>query len=192
MRFNLKKREGKIYYSLALFLVMFCALLVVFEIKMNNIKILKNLAEDSIVASNLACLVIDIEQFGRTHDIHIKDVNEIYDIYCKALKGNMKLEDNFTPVSEDIIKGEVKVHRFIVFNVSGNQIIKTEISEGESQSVEIINEQIGIMTTPDGTPISNTTVYSKIGFWIKGFMGYEHYVYKENSVDITCYEKRGD
>lgn len=187
MRFNLKKRDGKIYYSLALFLIMFCALLVVFEIKMNKIKMLKNLAEDSIVASNLACLVIDIEKFGRTHDIHIKDVNEIYDIYCKVLKGNMKLEDSFTPVSEDIIKGEVKVHRFIIFNVSGSQIIKTEISEGKSQSVEIINGQVGIMTTPDGTLISNTTVYSKIGFWVRGFMGREHYVYKENSVDITCH-----
>lgn len=185
MRINLKKKEGKVYYSLALFLIMFCTLLIVFEIQMKKIILIKNLAEDSIVASNLACLVIDIEEFGRTHNMQIKDVNEAYDIYSKALKGNMKLKDNFTPVLENMIKGEVKIHRFIVFNVSGDQIIKTEISEEGSQSVEIINGQVGTMKTPDGTIVSNTTVYSKIGFIMKGFMEQEQYVYKENSVDIT-------
>lgn len=185
MNFILKKRCGKIYYSLAAFLIVFSTILVVFEIKINGIKMVKNLAEDSIAASNLACLIVDLEEFGATHNIQIKDVNKAYDIYCNSLKGNMNLNNDFIPASEEVIKGKITIHQFILFNVSGDQITKTEILNGEFWSEEIINGQVGIMTTPDGTPVSNTTVYSKIGFAVRGFMNYEHYVYKENSVDIT-------
>lgn len=185
MKFILKKRCGKIYYSLAAFLIIFSTILVVFEVKINGIKMVKSLAEDSITASNLACLIVDLGEFGATHNIQIKDVSEAYNIYCNSLKGNMKLNNDFIPVSEDVIKGRITIHRFILFNVNGDQITKTEILNGEFQSEEIINGQVGIMTTPDGTRVSNTTVYSKIGFVVRGFMNYEQYVYKENSVDIT-------
>ncbi len=41
------------------------------------------------------------------------------------------------------------------------------------------------MYTPDGVLIKSTTVYSRIGVELKGYMNSSFYFYKDNSVDIT-------
>lgn len=184
-KIRMKKRAGNLSISLPVVLIMLMAILITYQVRMNGIKIIKTLAEDSITGANLACLVIDKDTYGASHHMIIKNEDEAYDIYCKVLRSNMKLDDSNFPSSDLVIKGPVTIHRFIIYNVIDERITATEISLEGGKTVQVIDGQRGSMQTPDGTVITSTTVYSKIGFMLRGFMNSESYVYKEHSADIT-------
>lgn len=181
----LKKDEGSIEHTIALMVILIVSFLVLHQYRLTTINLVSELVEDSITASNLASAVIDIEEFGTTNEIKVKDAGEAYETYCNALKSNLMLDDYFMPVNNDYIKSNVTVHDYILYNVNGNDIEEYRFSNGVPQALTTHNSMVGVMLTPDGKLIENTTIYSKVGFTIRGLQEDEYYVYKDESVDIT-------
>lgn len=182
---KLKKDKGIVEYTLSIMLLMIIVLLVLFVYRMRVIKITKENVEDALVSSNLACAVIDLEEFGTTNEIVIKDPQESYEIYKKALKGNMYLDDNFMPVDRKLINGKVTIHEFVVYSVNAGNVQVSRIGSDGIVSIQDYPGGAGIVQTPDGTVVNSSTVYSKIGFEIKSYRENVMYVYKQNSVDVV-------
>lgn len=181
----MKKKEGKINTFVSVMIVLTASIVIAFRITMNRIDYTRDWVEDSLVLANLAGATIDLQEYGSTNNIVNRDIDKSFDDYIFSLKQNLNLDDSMNPKNSDFIKSKVIVKDFIIYSVIGNDIIQVrKDSLGNSHSTKYIGE-VGKMKTPDGYVINNTTVYSKIGFTIKGMLEQSFDVEKEGSVDIT-------
>ncbi len=179
------KDKGSVEYSLALLLAGIVVILILFIYRLHVIKITKYTVEDAIAASNLAAAVIDLEEFGSTNEIVIKSSDDAYRIFQEALRDNLNLDGSFNPDKVGLMKGKVTIDTFIVYNVKDNDITQISYDSLGNSTINEYPDSTGLLYTPDNKCIYSTTIYSKIGFSIKGYQDEEYYVYKENSVDIV-------
>lgn len=182
---KLKKKKGSIEMFISSIAFIIVALVVIMVMRLKVVKLTKSYIEDGLVASNLAAATVDLKEYGTTNSIINNDFQKSFDDYCTALKENLNLDYNFNPKTNTLINSKVDIINFTIYNVVGNDIemIKRELNG--SITKQSYPNKVGIMKAPNGTVINTTTVYSKIGFEIKGYMNDKYYVYKENSVDIT-------
>lgn len=188
----MKKDKGALEYGFSFMLILLAVALLLYVYQMRLIKHCKLRVEDAIVAANLAGAVIDLKEYGRSHTVLITDIDRSYELYCHALQNNLNLESDFESQNKDLIHGKVTVHEFSVYNVDGQNIIKYSVGEDGHLKVIQLLDGLGKTKTPNGIQVQNTTIYSKIGFWIKGFQNQMHYVYKENSVDVVGKIQKGE
>lgn len=181
----LKKKKGSLEIFVYPVLCSIIALVVLLGVRLKVLKTAKYSIEDSLVASNLAAATVDLKEYGSTNLILNNNFNKSYEDYCKALKENLKLDENFNPKSKSIIESKVDIVDFTIYNVNGNDIEKISKSPNGVVSSQTFPNAVGTLKTPDGVTITTTLVYSKIGFSIKGYLDKTLYVYKDNSVDIT-------
>lgn len=180
----MKKDKGYIEYSLSLMLLLVVSILVLYGYRMSIVRYTKNMVEDGLVASNLAAGVIDLEIFGEMNQLIIQDCDIAYTVFRDALKDNLRLKEDFTPIESTLFNSKIKIHEFIIYNVFENDITRLRFTEDGHYYDDIFPNRKGSMTTPDGKRITNTTIYSKIGFEIKGIKDDVYYVYKDNSVNV--------
>lgn len=179
------KDRGYMEYSLSIMLVLITVILILFGYRISVIRHTKNVVEDALAASNLAAAVVDLTKFSETNELVISDCTGAYDKFQKALKENLHLTEDFKADNSMLISGIVTIHSFTIYNIVGNDITETSVDAYGNQSTRLYSGSKGHMHTPDGKTITSPTIYSKIGFAIKGYWGQEYYVNKENSVDIV-------
>ena len=186
----MKKDIGSsiIYYVLIMALIGMVCLLASYVIRMKVVGIINENAQDSVALSNLASALIDADEYSRSGIIKVKDIDTSYSIYEDALRENMNLSIDMYPSNSSYITSKIDVLEFSIYNVEGLDI--THIRRSESNGTYLVETifydgQLGILQTPDGVIITNTTIYSKVGFTIRGFLNSAHYVCKEGCVDIV-------
>lgn len=176
-----KKRSGEIATIFSLFAALFLCAVIAYELQIQQYDAIKTSTEDALAASNLASAVIDIQEFGSTHNIIVGDPARAFQIYKDALKVNMGLDESMQ--SENAaITGNVQILQYIVYNVSGTDI--DVYCYGENPYTTSYPNGLGTVTAPNGKIIESTSVYSKITFPVKGYFGITTTAVKDKLVDI--------
>lgn len=182
---KLKKKKGSIEMFISSIAFIIVALVVIMVVRLKVIKVTKNFIEDGLVASNLASATIDLKEYGTTNKIINNNFEKSFNDYTVALKENLNLDNNFKPKSNTLINSKIDIDNFTIYNVIGNDIVMTRREANGSITRQTYPNKGGVMTAPNGAVINSTMVYSRIGFELKGYLNDTHYVYKENSVDVT-------
>ena len=178
------KKEGFIEVATGFTALFIVSILTLTTFTLRRLDVTRIQVEDSLVASNLASAVIDINEYGTTNNIIISDTTKAYNQFCDALKNNLNLNDNFEPSNNKFFKSKIDVLEFVIYNVKGNEIEEVKITDKDITE-KIYSGKVGELKTPDGAIINSTTIYSKIGFTIGALLDDEYYRTKEISVDIV-------
>lgn len=180
----LRKRSGKIEIFTGMYLLIMLVVLLIVQMQIRLFMTTSTYMEDALAASNLASAVMDIQEYGFSRIIKINDPNEAYKLYCAALKQNLCLDDNWESSRKGLIYGQVHILKYEIYNVEKDDI--TIYSYGaEGEYVQSVPGGLGSVYTPDGILVESTSVYSKIGFPVRGMFGIQVDARKDNTVDIV-------
>lgn len=182
-----EKRTGSIEGGVGLFFLLFLTILVCAEIQISAFQATSLYLEDALAASNLASAVIDIREYGISHTVRISNPVEAYERYLSAVKENLQLDENWECSNRKLISGQVTVEKYIVYNVEGNMVsISLVANDGRVSSEQGV---LGSVSTPDGTLIEQTGIYSEISFPVEVFGGGVVQAHKGKLVDIAAESK---
>ncbi len=183
-----KKSSGKIEMLTGIYLIVMLVILLSAQTQIRVFMAAGSYVEDALTASNLASAVADYREYGRSGRIVIADPKAAYQLYCDALRQNLCLDENWESSRHDLICGQVKVLMYEIYIVEGNNI--TIYSYGtEGENVKCVPDGLGSVYTPDRILVETTSVYSRIGFSVKGIFGTELFAVKEKTVDIVGEQK---
>lgn len=179
-----KKKRAEIEIITGMYLLVLLVVLVAAQMQMSLFRVSASFVEDAVAASNLASAVIDIKEYGKTHTIRISSPGRAYELYREAVRENLQLDENWENSNKDMICGRVEILKYEIYNVTGKDV--TIYSFGaEGEQVETVSGGLGNVRTPDGTIVTSTSVYSRIGFPVRGIFGLEIAAQKEKTVDIV-------
>ena len=110
---HLKKKEcllqstekGQIGWAAGLWLLLFLGCLLCALIQLDVYRSSAQYMEDALAASNLAAAVIDVEEYGISHQLQIKDVYGARERHIAAVKGNLGLTDAWECPNQALISG---------------------------------------------------------------------------------------
>lgn len=182
-KFFLGRQKGQIQLVTGLFFIIFLSILLYSQLQLMQYRITGLYLEDALAASNLASAVIDIEEYGISHEIQIKDPWQAYERYCQALKGNLNLNDAWECPNKQTISGVVVVLNYTIYNVHGTDV--TVYSVTPNGGVMTYHETLGQAKAPNGKLIEKTSVYSEISFPVKIFNGTQVEARKGKLVDVV-------
>lgn len=140
--------------------------------------------EDALAASNLASALIDVEEYGKSHNVRIGDTQNAFRMYRDALRYNLALDEDGYSAREELLTGRVRLQEYIVYNVLDQEVC-IAVYDGEGNCLRQENTRAGNVRTPDGVPVEHTTVYSRVEFRVMGLLGRSVYAEKEKSIDIV-------
>ena len=115
--------------------------------------------------ATLAAAIYDTNLYGTDHSIVITDDIKSYNAFIKSLKESMYLDGSMNSLDKGYTKGKVKVNKFIIYNVKGNDVeVITKGDIGESKI--LYRDQKGVMRTPTNVIVDKTMIYSRIDFTV--------------------------
>lgn len=191
---NLKKKEypllktesGKVEWAAGLFSLLFLGIMLCAVLQTDMYRSSSDYLEDALALSNLASAVIDVEEYGISHQLVISDPQQAYERYREAVKGNLNLDDSWQCPAGKLISGPVRIINYRVYNVTDYGVTVTSFDE--SGFMSRWNEALGSATAPGGIPIVSTSVYSEIAYQIDGFLGTSVEAHKGKLVDVVANE----
>lgn len=179
----MQKREGKIAIVMPMFFLVFAIILIGCMLQLYQFEADKTYTEDALAASGLASAVIDIREYGISHNLVIADPQEAYETYQRALKANMGLDDNWESQNTLAISGKVEILEYIVYNVIDQDVQIT--SFGQNPYTITVPGGLGSVSAPNGQQIETTSVYSRITFPVEGILGVQIVAEKDKLVDVV-------
>ncbi len=183
-KIKLKKSKGSIEWVTGLFFIFFLAVLLCAELQISIYRSASMYLEDALAASNLASAVMDIEEYGTSHTARISSPTEAYERYKNAVKENLQLDDKWECANLALISGQVKIEKYIIYNVE-KEVVHIFVIEPNG-NVSMSKGVLGKVKAPNGIEITNTSVYSEIAFPVKGLLGEIAQAYKGKLVDIVA------
>lgn len=178
----IEKNGGEVHFVAGgTFLILLC-IIVTAQLEIYTMAEMSHIMEDALAMSNLASALPDVEEYGISHRILIKDFEKAYDVFCRALKGNLGLNDSWEKDERLFITGRVKVECYMVYNVFDDVVYVC----GKDENGNLINYSAGLgsVAAPNGKVIETTSVYSEISFPVSFFPGVEQTAHKGKLVDI--------
>ena len=173
---------GQIGLCVGLFFLLFLAILLVSQFQLEQIRASDDYLQDALAASGLASALVDIREYGRTHVIRIEDREAAYGQYCRSLRANLGLDENWECGNRRLISGRVKVENYTIYNVENGQVTCSRMDGGRE---EISVGALGAVCAPNGQLIENTSIYSEISYPFKGLFGWTVQARKGKLVDIV-------
>lgn len=188
----LKKKEcllrstesGQIGWTLGLWFALFMGILLCVLMQIEAFRASSQYMEDALAASNLAAAVIDVREYGISHSIQIDSPDQAYELYRRALRENLNLNDGWECSSKGLISGPVRIEKFTVYNVNGSEV-EAYSYDGDGGK-ESWRGRLGEEAAPDGKRIENTGIYSEISYHIRGVLGVEAAARKGNLADVSA------
>lgn len=180
---NMKKRAGHIKNMIPFFLLLSVLILMSYDMQKRQYHATSTSTEDALAASNLASAMVDIREYGLSHNLVITDTDRAYEIYREALQYNLNLDSNWEHPNKKMISGKVDVVDYIVYSVSGNDV---DVScYGENPYTTSYKDGLGSVTAPNGQKIESTSIYSKITFPVDGIWDIHTIAVKDKLVDVV-------
>lgn len=177
---------GQLEWVTGLFFLLFLGILLCGILQLDVFRASSAYLEDALAASNLASAVIDVEEYGISHAILIEDPGRAYDIYLRALQGNLNLDEEWECPGRGLIGGKVTVLNYTVYNVREDEV---EIYHyDENGQLFFSRGSLGSVQSPDGKVIESTSVYSEVTYPVKGILGVEAQARKGKLADIVANE----
>ena len=169
-----------------MFFILFLGILLCGILQLDVFRASAAYLEDALAASNLASAVIDVEEYGISHSILIRDPEEAHAIYLFALRENLNLDEAWECPAKGLIGGKVSVLDYTVYNVTDDRV---EIYHYDENGRMTFSEgSPGSVQAPDGKWIENTSIYSEVTYPVRGIMGVEAQAQKSSLVDIVANE----
>lgn len=178
--------EGQLEWVTGLFFMLFLGIMLCGILQLDVFRASAAYLEDALAASNLASAVIDVEEYGISHAILIRDPEEAHGIYLSALRENLNLDEEWESPAKGLIGGKVRVLDYTVYNVKEDVV---EIYHyGEDGLMTFSEGSPGSVQAPDGKWIESTSIYSEVTYPVRGIMGVEAQAQKSNLADIVASE----
>lgn len=177
------KESGQIGGMVGLFLTLFLGVMLCAVLQLEHYRAVSLYLEDALAASNLASAVVDVREYGISHSILIARPQEAYKTYQWAVRGNLNLNEAWEGQAGSLVQGPVRIVRYIVYNVRGNEV--TVYHFDENGQMTQWQEMLGNVAAPNGIPVENTSVYSEIAFDAEGLFGVTARAHKGNLADIS-------
>ena len=175
---------GQLEWVTGLFFILFLGILLCGILQLDVFRASAAYLEDALAASNLASAVIDVEEYGISHGILIRDPEEAYTIYLSALRGNLNLDEEWECPAKGLIGGKVSVLDYTVYNVKDNRV---EIYHYDENGRMTFSEGVlGSVQAPNGKWIESTSIYSEVTYPVRDIMGVEAQAQKSNLADIVA------
>lgn len=179
---SVKSDKGQIGFCVSLFFLLFLSVLLTAQLQLEQVRASDAYLQDALAASGLACALIDIREYGSTHEVRIADVQGAYGQYCRSLKANLGLDENWECANRHLISGTVQLEDFTVYNVRGDEVEIHRISHGREEASKGC---LGAVRAPNGQIIEHTGIYSEISYPLKGVLGLTVQARKGKLVDIV-------
>lgn len=191
---NLKKKEypllktesGKVELAAGLFSLLFLGIMLCAVLQVEIYRSSSDYLEDALALSNLASAVIDVEEYGISHQLVISDPLQAYERYRMAVKGNLNLDDSWQCPAGKLISGPVRVVNYTVYSVTDYGVTVTSFDE--SGFLRQWSEPLGSAVAPNGVSVEATSIYSEIAYQIDGFLGTSVEAHKGKLVDVVTNE----
>ncbi len=181
---KISKEKGQIDIVVGMFCTILILVVVLFGFRTMEYVITSAYVEDALAASNLASGIVDLEEYGKTHIIKIKDPESAFLVYREALCHNLKLDEYLNTTNREILAGKVGILDYRIFNVIGEAVFVYKLDEN-GRIIEVCQEKLGEVQTPEGILVENTTIYSRISFEVRGLGEQNIRAVKEKSIDIV-------
>lgn len=178
-----RKESGQTGWAAGLFLALFLGIFLCAVLQLERYRVTALYLEDALAASNLASAVIDVTEYGISHAILLADPREAYERYLWAVKGNLNLNDEWEGSAGSLVQGPVSVVNYIVYNVR-NDIVTVYCFDANGELSQW-QEALDNAKAPNNVSIVSTSVYSELGFEVRGFPGISVKAHKGVLVDIT-------
>ncbi len=177
-----KKCKGQIELVCPVMLLLFLLVIIGYEMQKSRLEATADYADNALVLSNLASALIDVGEYGRSHSLIITDADAAFEIYQRALKANMELDDAWCSHTQ-AASGAVQIVDYIIYNVKGSDV--EVIRMGRSPAVYTVSGGLGTVAAPNGQTIASTSVYSRITFPVEGIWGLRTDAVREKLVDVV-------
>lgn len=181
---GIKKDPGNVDIIAGAMLFLILVLTIFFGFRMTQYMITAAGVEDALAASNLASAVIDLEEYGKSHEICIEDISKAFQIFRESLICNLKLDENLDTTNNHFLKGRVLIQEYRIYNVRNGQV-DVWVLNGLGETTACTSGKVGEISTPDNICVESTTIYSKITYQVEGLAGRELAGAKEKSIDIV-------
>lgn len=178
---------GQLEWVTGLFFILFLGILLCGILQLDVFRASAAYLEDALAASNLASAVIDVEGYGISHEILIRDPEEAYAIYLSALRGNLNLNEEWECPAKGLIAGKVSVLEYTVYNVKDDKVEIYHYDENGGMTFYV--GVPGSVQAPNGKWIESTSIYSEVTYPVRGIMGVEAQARKSNLADIVSNER---
>lgn len=178
--------EGQIGWAYGLWLLLLLGVFLCASVQMQAFQSSSQYMEDALALSNLAAIVIDVEEYGTTHTILIDDAGLAWTRYQNALRGNLGLNEDWECPNKELISGPVQIENFTVYNVREDSVEITTYQPGGSPAR--CERPVGTVCAPNGKEIVSTGVYSEISYPVRGMFGMEIRAHKGKLADIAVKE----
>lgn len=178
------KSKGQVDIVVGMFLVLIVFIMVLFGFKTTQMMVVSAYVEDALAASNLASALIDLETYGKSHEIIIKEPESAFVLFREALCHNLRLDDSLQSTNGESVITDLWIPEYRVYNVSEDKVM-VYIIDGNGIIQDQYNGKKGEIVTPDGVCVNSTTVYSKVFFEISGIGDQNIRAKKEKSIDIV-------
>lgn len=175
--------SGQIGWTVGLWFLLFLWVLLCACLQMELFRTSSRYMEDALAASNLAAAVIDVEEYGISHNIRIDSPAEAYLQYQRALRGNLGLNAQWECENREMISGPVSIENFTVYNVTGGAV--EAYSYDKNGAMSSWSGSLGQEKAPNGIQIEHTGIYSEISYQIRGLFGVEVTARKGKLADVA-------
>ncbi len=176
--------SGQVEWATGLFFLLFLGILLCTVLQVDIYRCSARYLEDALALSNLASAVVDVEEYGISHTLTIRDPLQAYERYQAAVKGNLDLDENWECGAVRMISGPVNIVNYTVYNVKDSAV---EIYRfDENGLMTRWNETLGTAAAPNGVLIESTGVYSEITYEVEGLFGVKVRARKGKLADIVA------
>lgn len=182
------KSEGKVDLVLGMFLLLLIVFIVMYESRLQAIRLAGDAVEDALAGALLAAAVTDVEIYGKTGELKINNAMQSYHMCVDAFRHNLQLSVGNYCINEELLYGKAELADFRIYHVEGDEVTEQMVADGQSMLPKVIGKA-GDAKTPDGVLVESTLVYGKALFSVKGLFFEEICADKEMSVDIVRNEE---
>jgi hypothetical protein len=182
-KIRLSAEKGQVEWVMGLYSILFMALMMCFELQIEAYRQTSLYMEDALAASNLASALMDVEEYGISRKIVLDNPDEHFEIYKKALKSNLSLDEEWKCANTGLISGNVVIEQYIIYNVDGDNVETIKIDNMGNETYESVS--LDNAFAPNGVKIETTGVYSEISFPVDGFFGVSVNARKGKLVDVA-------
>lgn len=179
-----KKQQANVDVVVGMMLFLILVLTLFFGFRISQYMITAAGVEDALAASNLASAVIDLEEYGKSHQICIADTDKAFLTFREALVCNLKLDEYLNTTNQNFLVGQVQIKEYRIYNVREEQV-DIYIFNNQGEMISHSSGVKGEVYTPDNVGVETTTVYSRIAFQVEGLAGNILSGEKEKSIDIV-------
>lgn len=184
LRQSIKRSRGEIELVCGLFFLVFLMIFLQIQLELYRFATSALYLEDALAASNLASAIIDVEEYGRSHQILIQNPAEAYEVFRQAIQQNLNLNAQWECENKEIIASTVSVECYIVYNVQEKTVTSYRMCQNGGYQVE--QGSLGEVYAPNGQAVEKTGIYSEITYDIYGLSAVKLRAHKGKLVDIVA------